>query len=116
MGIITRMRKQTAVYWAKPSDNRRGSRTFGTPVEIDCRWEDVRKLFVDDMGREITSKSIVYTDRVVEIDGWLYLGELDDLTTAQKADPQKVSNAGVIRAFDKLPNLGNRETLYTAVL
>ena len=47
MSIIDRSLKQTAVYWSLAGDDsggddfdEYGQPIFGTPVEIDCRWED----------------------------------------------------------------------------
>lgn len=121
MSIITRMRKQTAVYWAPGSEETGGKDyddygrpLYADPVEISCRWEDVNEEFVTPDGTRDSSRCIVYTDRVVALRGVLMLGTLNDV--ADLDDPKKNDDAWEIRRFDKLPNLRNTETLLKAYL
>ena len=41
MSIITRMRKQDAVYWAYSGLDEFGQVEVGDPAEIKVRWEDI---------------------------------------------------------------------------
>lgn len=121
MSLITRMLKQTAVYWALQGDES-GSKdhdAFGrtqwtTPIEISCRWEDKNEKFVDESGEEQVSKAVVYVDQDALLGGVLMLGELTDITDA--VNIKENNGAFEIRAFNKTPNLGATEFLRTAIL
>ena len=116
MSIITRMRKQKAVYWplatASPDDY--GQPVYDTHVEIDCRWDDVVQEFIDSKGTIQASHSIVYTDRDIVLGGVLMLGELADIT--DEDNPKENENAWEIKRFDKIPNLRATEYLRMAYL
>ena len=96
---------QTCVYWGTPTASGYGAFTYATPVELDCRWLQVREVITDNNGDEIVSHSRVRVAQDVDEEGVLYLGALDDLTVAQKANPLKVDNAFKIRKFDKKPTM-----------
>ena len=116
MSIITKMRKQTAVYWA-PGDrayDNFGQPLYANPVEIACRWEDVAVEFLDANGNTQISRSRVYVDQDVRLSGVLMLGPLDDVTYSSQ--PKQNENAWEIRRFDKLPTLKATEFLRTAYL
>ncbi|MHA1809367.1 MAG: hypothetical protein ACTSYH_03540 [Candidatus Heimdallarchaeaceae archaeon] len=98
---------QTAVYWGSPTVNGWGTTTFDDPVEIDVRWEERQELFIDVDGNEVRSRAIVYAEQDVDLDGYLYLGDLDDLGSAEEADPTQVSGAWSVRRFDKFPDFRN---------
>lgn len=79
MREITRNLRQDAIYWPPNAPDGFGTVTFGAPVAIKCRWENKKTLFRDAQGREVMSEAIVYTDRIVEIQGFLALdGALTD--------------------------------------
>ncbi len=114
MGLISRMRRQTAVYWAKLATDAHGQPTFDDPVEITCRWEEKKIEFVNAMGEKLTSGALVYVDRDTPIGGMLLLGEL---TSGFDFDPRAhVGDAWEIRHFERLPNLRNTEILRTVYL
>jgi len=113
MGIITRMRKQTAVYWAPQA----AANEFGQPVpaaaiEIACRWEDVISQIITMDGREVMSKARVYVDRDLAVGGVLWLGLLADAD----ADPFANVSSWEILRVEKLPKLNAREFLRTVYL
>lgn len=114
MSVITRMRKQSAVYWPLDALDAFGQPTWGTPVEIECRWEDSNEQIMLPNGETIMSRATVYVDRDTPEGGLLMLGELS--SSVDEDDPKK--NAGVweIRKFDKLPNFRNTEFLRTVYL
>lgn len=113
MGIITRMMKQKAVYWAPNGTDKFGQQAYAAPVELRCRWEDKQELFIDITGTQQVSKSIVYVESDVKLDGVLWLGELEDVAPI---NPFSNEGASKIRAFGKLPKINLRETLRTAIL
>jgi hypothetical protein len=103
---------QTAVYWGAPVEDGYGGKTYATPVEILCRWEDVEQLLGTMVGGEISgstliSSALVYVLEDLVEEGCLYLGTLDDLNSQQKIDPQLVAKAYIIKRFDKSPGLGS---------
>lgn len=116
MSLISRVRKQTAVYWSQGS---RGVDVHGRPkllgpVEISCRWDDVSKEFLAADGTRQMSNSEVLVDRRMKVGDYLFLGTLTDLTNASV--PKENKGAFEIRRFDDTPNLRNTENLYTAYL
>jgi hypothetical protein len=118
MSIITKMRKQTAVYWglnpATPYDNF-GQPIFITPVEILCRWEDTVEEYIDPKGERRMSHSIADVDRVMNVNGRLKLCALVDLDS-NLLDPYANDNTWEIHRFDTIPNLKNTENLLTAYM
>jgi hypothetical protein len=96
---------QKAVYWGSPTPNGFGGFTWDDPVEIDCRWEDSNRQITIAKGEQIISRAEVQVNQDLDGQGILYLGELNDLTVAQKADPTIISNAFSIKKFDKIPSL-----------
>ena len=97
--------KQTAVYWGNPQSDGSGGHTYDDPVEIDVRWQHKQELYVDTNGQEVKSAAIVYTDQDIDMDGYLFLGSLADLSSAEEGDPQTVDDAYRVGAFSKTPNL-----------
>lgn len=101
MSWITDNLKQTVVYWANPVPDGYGGFTFDTPVELSGRWEYRNDLFIDGKGREVRSSAVVYVSEDVAVGGWLFLGELIDLTS----DWSIPNEAKEIRGFRKVPDL-----------
>jgi len=99
---------QTAVYWGSPVQNGWGGYTFASGVEIEVRWEDRTDRFLDPQGVEQISRAQVRVDRDVDVGGYLFLGDLDDLSSAGEDDPTVENNAFVIRRFTKTPSLRAR--------
>lgn len=108
MSIITRMRKQTAVWWQRTGRDVTGDPSFADPVEIDCRWDDKQELFVDVNGDEKISRATVYVDRDMSPGDWLKLGELESSTPD---DPRDTTGAWEMRDWNKMPNLRATEYL-----
>jgi len=115
MGIITRMLKQTLVYWGTPVPDGYGGYTFAEAIEVSCRWEDKQELFIDPTGKEVLSQAVVYVGQDVDIGGYLYLGEESDLEYVH-TDPKIIEGARQIKQFAKLPNLRVTEYLRTVWL
>ena len=121
MSIITRMLKQTCVYWPLASSESAGvdadsygQPDYGTPVEINCRWEDSSKEFLNDKDEIQVSAAIVYVEIDVDKKGVLMLGDLDDVT--DESYPLLNDGAREIKRFDKVPNLKATEFLRMAYL
>jgi hypothetical protein len=124
MSVISRMRKQNALYWEAISlePDRYGQFTYEAPVMITCRWDDVNELSLKPDGTEFTTQSKVYVESVDTKPGD-YLRQTD---TAVEVDeialltsetiPQNNEDTHRIEAVDKNPNFKGTETLVTAKL
>jgi len=99
--FIEKVSVQTAVYWGSPTNDGYGGKTFADPVEIDCRWEDRTDVLRTSAGNEVVSKAKVLVTQDLDEEGFLYLGELDDLDSAPI--PSEVDGAHKIVRFDKIP-------------
>ena len=115
MGIITRMRKQKAVYWPKSFPNKYGESTVAPPVEILVRWEDTVMKVTNFAGKEVMTKSIVYVPQLlsgdeVTVGGHLFLGEL----TGAPSNPVSNPYCYEIIRFDNVPDIRAKEFLRTA--
>ena len=127
MGIISRMRKQNAIYWPPATSDDFGQASYGTLVELTLedgvnsrvRWEDKIEEFIDAKGTTKLSNAVVYVPVLpgggeLAVGGFLWLGDKADLTS----ETVPTSNAGAyeIGRVDKLPNLKNTEYLRTTYL
>ena len=110
MGIINRMRKQTAVYWGPPVEDGRGGHTYPTPIAIRCRWEDIQGVVDDPRTHDEMNNTTVYVDEAdgILVNGYLYLGALADVLLL---DSQEVIGARKIKGIAQTPNLRTTETL-----
>lgn len=114
MSVITKMRKQTCVYWAPTGGyNRNNDPILSAPVQMTCRWVDVHELFMDQDDKQVVSNAKVYTELDVQPQGYLKLGLLDDLDSETAFENEGVFR---IKKFEKLPNFKNTEYLRTAML
>ena len=103
--MLTAQLNQTAVYWSNPQSDGAGGRTFDEPVEISVRWADRQELFIDMQAREQTSRAVVHVATDLVVGGYLDLGTLADLSSAEEGEPLSISSAYEIRAFSKIPNV-----------
>lgn len=113
MSLITKMLKQKAIWWKAGAKDRFGNVTFDDPVEIDCRWEETGKEYLNAKGETAVSDAVVYVDRDISTGDFLCLGELDSNPVSHPLDK---AGAESVKRFDKLPNLKVKEFLRTAYL
>lgn len=106
--------KQIAVYWANPTPDGYGGKTFTDGVEIFVRWEDINEEITDSKGDQIISNAKVFTLQDVDEGGYLYLGELSGLDT-DTVSPITVENAYEIAKFEKLPALNKTDKFVRVV-
>jgi hypothetical protein len=121
MSIITKVLKGTCVYWPPGGSESGGvdfddygQPSYGSPVELDCRWEDVSVEFLDSQGTLQTSHAVVMVGSDVAVGGVLFNGNLagvSDLTA-----PKNNDGAWEIKRFDKTPNFRYTEYLREAYL
>lgn len=109
MGIITRMRKQKAVYWAfLATYSSSGEPQFDAPVEIDVRWEESKEASEDPGLREVLRfAATAYVDRDMKLGDYLMLGSK---TSSTDSDPRKEKSWEVL-SFSKVPNIKATEYL-----
>lgn len=119
MRILVTMLKQIAVWWPVTEGltafDRFGQPVPATPVEISCRWVDIIEEFVGPDGAPQVSRSKIYVDRDVTTGGYLYLGRLSDLSSAD-VNPEDIKGAWEIMSFQKLPTLKADKFLRTVFL
>lgn len=100
---------QKAVYWSTPTNDGFGGFAWADPVQINCRWNGSTEVITNSKGREIVSRAKVQVSQDLEEEGRLFLGRLDGLSAAEKADPTALSDSFVIQRFDKAPTVkGNK--------
>ena len=114
MSLISRMKKQTCVHWARSGTDSRGRTEYSAAVERSCRWENITEKYLTVQGEEKMSNAIVSVDNV-NVGDVLYLGTLDDSGLDQD-NPLKNAGAWRVERVDSTPNLKNTETLYEAYL
>jgi len=117
MRLITKMLKQWAVYWPLSSTevDAYGQPTYGTAVEIRCRWQDRVEETLNEQGILKISKAKIYVASDVDVGGVLWQGRLVDVPTSL-TEPKKNAKAFEIIRFDKLPDLKIKSFLRTAYL
>lgn len=103
LAAYTRGLNQVAVYWPPGQPDGLGGRAYGTAVEIRCRWQNVAEVYRSSQGEELTSSSVVYPDRVLEIGGFLALGSFEDDITY--TTPGDVDGSREIRQVSASPSL-----------
>jgi hypothetical protein len=114
MSLITKMRRQTAVYWGPSANDVHGRPTYADPVEISCRWEDTTTELPKEDGSVVVSKAKVFVGEDLAIGGMLMLGELE--SAEDDSQPYEFPEAWPILSFEKIPNIKNTETLRIAYL
>jgi len=97
-----KMLRQKATYWAPATEDGFGGTSFAAKTTIKCRWEDKAVLFPDDSGVEIKSNAVVYVDRTLLKEGYLFLG------TTSSTDPLTLVNAYEIRKSEEYPTVDGR--------
>ena len=116
MSLISRMRRQTAVWWARTGVDSYGAPEWAEPVEIACRWEEKAELIRTAAGDEVVSRAVVYVDRDMNEGDMLAVGTLLALDSGQVSDPREVDGVGEVKSFGAVPNLRATEELKTAWL
>ena len=114
MSIITKMLKETGVYWSPLGTDAYGQPTYNSPIEISVRWQDVTEEFLDPDGETQIARSKVFVGQDVVLRGVLFLGLLTDLTST--TDPKANIGAWEIRLFKRIPNFKATEWLRIALL
>lgn len=96
--------RQVATYWPPAGNDGSGLVSFGSPETIACRWQNKNDRVTSPSGEEFVSKAVVYTEKQLDLGGYLFLGE------SLAADPKSVGH--IIRQRGDSPNLRNTQTLH----
>ena len=102
------MLNQTAIYFPLQGINRQGQPTYGTAVQINCRWTHSVQTIVTPEGEEVSTSIQLITDTALARNGSVVLNGV--LGTAV---PDK--NA-IIRTVAMGQTISKDETLYSATL
>jgi hypothetical protein len=95
---------QTAVYWGSPVNDGYGGKTYAAPVEIQCRWTDKQRIVFRQDGKQLLAKGEVLVTADLDLQGWLYLGNLVDFDdSVDISQPMNIEGAYEIQAIDKIP-------------
>jgi hypothetical protein len=106
---------QRAVYWTPDGGtDDYGKPSYSTPVEIKCRWHDEINQVLDAAGNTVTTRSKVFVDRDLALDGILRLGDLTTLTDPTK--PFSNGNAWRIQNLSKIPDENAKKWVRTVFL
>lgn len=109
MSVITKMRKQTAVYWAPGAFDNYGRPLALPPIQIACRWDDANEQYLDKNGNMQMSQAIVYPDRQLAFGGILWKGLITGIVSGS---PFNNPYAWEIAKLQAIPNFRNTEILY----
>lgn len=111
---IKRKLNQFAVYWAPAGLDANLATTYGSPVQLRCRWEDVVQLMMDAKGDSYMTKAVIDLEVPVVALGVLWKGK--KVNIASGTDPMVNAGASAIRSTGSIPNRKASQTLYTAYL
>jgi len=117
MSFLTRILKQTCVYWGLDTEDPYDDEGFPNLIagaELSCRWVDKSEEFINTQGARQLSKSRVLVASDVVPGGVLMLGDLDDVTDL--VNIKENSGAWEIARFDKIPNFRATEFVRVAWL
>ncbi len=105
--FIQRMLIHKAVYWQRTGPDGHGGSEYADPIEIDCRWDEIKELIQAENGREITSNAQVLVNQDMSENDMLYFGELSELDSDQEDDPDS-AGAYRIKSFRKIASINGR--------
>lgn len=111
---IKRKLNQFAVYWPPGPPSHSGATTYGTPIELRCRWEDSTQEMIDPKGDKWTSKAEIWTLVQLINLGVLWKGKFKNLV--DKTNPMKNPGASAIRSHEIIPGVSAKDILYSSFL
>lgn len=98
-----------ATVWTATGFDIDANPSWSVPTVIDCRWQDVNRMYMTAAGEQAISKSIVYTDRALSVGDYLFKGE-----SAASSPPNQVAHE--IKAFRTIENVLGTSVEYRATL
>lgn len=103
VAVFDKWMEQTVTYWAPATNNGFGGKNVALPRQIKARWQDTQSLQRSADGSVVVCNATVYVAEVVEIGGYLYLGETTG--TPVEVGAQEIKNVG------RSPSLSAKEEL-----
>jgi hypothetical protein len=128
MSLISKVRRQPALWFRRSGVDVYGSPTFDQPVEIVCRWDDTTENIVAADGEQRASRAIVMVDRLVSVGDLLLLVETITLHDTELNYLQYFSGndqawamrtnrgCGEVIKVEVTPNMRNTESLIRAYI
>ena len=95
---------QKCVHWLKTGSDKYDMPTYGTPTEIDCRWDDVTELFMSLKGELEPSRSTVYSLTDFHPDDMLWYGTMAEYTAQHDGEDVRTF-AHTVRRADSIPDI-----------
>lgn len=114
MSILTKVLKQTCVYWAPGDLDAYGKATFSDPVQLSCRWEKLVKEIISPDGTQTRPEIHVMLGEDVLEGGILMFGTLEDVI--EDVPPIQNKEAFEIYQFKKIPNIRATKFFRQAIL
>lgn len=111
MGIIKKVQKQDAVYWPPIGANPDGSKKYGSPVPIRCRWTPGTVQLVTPSGENVTVNTYLITSILLAVGGRVVLGKVRAMP--YPSDPEKCG-AVEVQSVKHTPNIRQTKHLYEA--
>lgn len=111
---LKRKLNQYIVYWPPAGLGSSLSTTYGDPIELKCRWENMTQAMMDGNGDKWMSKSAIDTLVPLKDLGVVWKGRLADVEDLSL--PLLNPGASAIRSSEEIPNRLANQTLYTAFL
>lgn len=99
--ITTSHRHQKAVLYIANGTDRNGEVKVDPPIEIDVRWQTVRKEITDTLGNTIELDSQAVVSQLIPIDSLMWLGKLLEL-------PSPVTNLRQVKVYTEVSDMRNR--------
>jgi hypothetical protein len=103
----------TAVWWAREDPDGYGGYYWDDPVEVSCRWIATTEMVKTQTGEEVQATAKVFLAADIAVGDRLFLGDIDDITSASGSPASKADSWEVIR-FDKIPDITGGEHLRRA--
>lgn len=111
MTMMSRRLKATITHWPNNGSDGYGGFTWGTPVVLKGRWEEVAVAFKTPNGDDAISNSIVFVPSDVTPGDYLAEG---DLTAT--ADPTTITDTWEVRQYHRNTDLRNLNTTRKAFM
>lgn len=99
-------RYEAVVLWNFIGRGEDGEPVVDAPIEIRCRWENIRKEMKDEKGNVVIVDAVVVVEREIKEGSQMWLGELDSwMGTGSSGDDTQVME---VIARGNIPDIKNR--------
>lgn len=122
MSFRKRILRQRAVYWPVVGRDGQGKPTWGDPIIIKCRWDDMTQNYLNGKGELKVSNAEVMVDQPIEEDSVLFLVPKEDQkdfalsTLSYLHEPLRNKGAYLVSKSENTPNIRATEFFRTVTL